>query len=402
MKIYLRIVILGIITLNWTLPVSGQSMYSNHKQLSQKLSTLGKDYPGQCKVSSLIKTDGGKDIWLVTIGSGDTDNKPAVAIVGGVQGNYILGTELATGIAEAILKNSGEAGIRDLLEKITFYILPDVSPDAREQFFNGQKYERSINARSTDDDRDFTSDEDPFEDLNSDGYITLIRIKDPSGRFIESSEDKRIMVQADLSKGETGGYLVYSEGFDNDDDGKYNEDAEGGVNFNRNLTFNYEEFGTNAGLYPVSEPETKAVMDFLFDRFNIYTVFTFGPQDNLGQPMKSDRPERAGSDQLQQQSQGPEQARMRMNRKFSSILKTDEIINKFVSDKYHDITGAKGAPVSETTPGNFMDWVYFHYGRYSFSTPGWWFPVEKEKNSEASYLKYAEKKGIKDEFISVD
>src|SRR5512140_1348957 len=176
MKIYLRILILGIFTLNWSLPVSGQSLYSNHKQLSQNISTLEKNYPALCKVSSLIKTAGGKDIWLVTIGSGDTDSKPAVAIVGSVQGNYILGTELATGIAEDILKNSGEAGIRDLLDKITFYILPDVSPDAREQFFNGQKYERSINSRSTDDDRDFTFDEDPYEDLNSDGYITLIRI----------------------------------------------------------------------------------------------------------------------------------------------------------------------------------------------------------------------------------
>ena len=37
-------------------------------------------------------------------------------------------------------------------------------------------------------------------------------------------------------------------------------------------------------LHPVSEPETKAVADFLFDQFNIYAVFTFGPQDNLGQP----------------------------------------------------------------------------------------------------------------------
>ena len=45
------------------------------------------------------------------------------------------------------------------------------------------------------------------------------------------------------------------------------------MSFNQNFTFNYEEFGVNAGLHPVSEPETKAVADFLFDRFNIYAVF---------------------------------------------------------------------------------------------------------------------------------
>jgi len=32
------------------------------------------------------------------------------------------------------------------------------------------KFERSINSRTTDDDRDFIFDEDPYEDLNKDGY----------------------------------------------------------------------------------------------------------------------------------------------------------------------------------------------------------------------------------------
>ena len=58
----------------------------------------------------------------------------------------------------------------------------------------------------------------------------------------------------------------------------------------------------NAGLHPVSEPETKAVADFLFDRFNIYAVFTFGPQDNLGQPLKSS--ERADDSFILQKQSG--------------------------------------------------------------------------------------------------
>ena len=134
--------------------------------------------------------------------------------------------------------------------------------------------------------RDFVFDEDGYEDLNKDGLITLIRVKDPAGKFIKSNEDERIMVEADISKGQSGNYLVYSEGIDNDKDGSFNEDGPGGVDFNRNFTFNYESFGPEAGMYPVSEPETKAVADFLFDRFNIYSVFIFGPQDNLGEPSK--------------------------------------------------------------------------------------------------------------------
>lgn len=392
-KLYLAITVIFIITLQ-----SLKCQYHNSSQIAQKLEVLGKQYSELCSVKPIIKTLSGNNIWLITIGSGVKDSKPGVAIVGGVDGKYLLGTELAIGFAEKILKNSSEDAVKELLDKITFYILPDVNPDASVQFFSNLKYERDQNSRPIDDDRDFMIDEDPYEDLNKDGLITLIRIKDPAGKYIECEEDKRVMVASDLSKGQTGEYLVYSEGIDNDKDGQFNEDLPGGVNFNHNLTFNYEAFGQNSGPYPVSESETKAVLDFLYDHFNIYTVFSYGPQDNLGQPMKGS--ERQAPQQAPSQNQFPEQEMMRRERtKITSILKSDEDINKLVSEKYHELTGAKGTPVFSADPGNFMEWAYFHYGRYSFSTPGWWFPVEKGKNNEAAFLKFAEKNNFKDYFV---
>jgi hypothetical protein len=398
MKIHSGILVLAVIGMFMAPLTSAMGQYQDHSQISKKIETLSRQYPDLCSVKSLVKTATGKDIWLITIGTGTRDSKPGVAVVGGVDGKYLIGRELALGFADSILKNSSENDIRELLTKITFYVIPDVSPDASDQYFSGLKYERSQNSRTTDEDRDFLYDEDPYEDLNKDGLITLIRIKDPAGNFIESDEDKRVMVTADISKGQTGSYLVYSEGTDNDKDGRFNEDGAGGVNFNRNLTYNYEEFGPNAGLYPVSEPETRAVVDFLYDRFNIYMVFSFGPQDNLGQPMKAS--ERPGTTQDQAQNQSPEQGMMRRERgRITSILKTDELINKLVSDKYHEITGFKGAPPSISEQGNFMEWAYFHYGRYSFSTPGWWLVVEKGKSAEAAFLKFADKINMKDAFV---
>jgi hypothetical protein len=392
-----RILILVFIVMFMaSFPVMGQ--YHDHAAISRKAAELARQYPDLCSAKSLVKTAGGKEVWLITIGTGAKDSKPGVAIVGGLDGKYILGRELAIGIAENILSSSTENNIRELLAKITFYIFPDVSPDASDQFFSGLKYERNLNSRTTDDDRDFLFDEDPCEDLNKDGLITLIRIKDPAGNFVESDEDKRVMITADISKGQTGNYFVYSEGIDNDKDGRFNEDGAGGINFNHNLTYNYEEFGPNSGLYPVSEPETRAVVDFLYDRFNIFMVFAFGPQDNLGQPLKAS--ERPGSGQGQVQNQPAVQGMMRReSRKITSVQKTDELINKLVSDKYHEITGLKGTPPSGSDPGNFMEWAYFHYGRYSFSSPGWWLSADKGKSIEASFLKFAEKAGLKDAFI---
>jgi len=397
-RTYSGIIITALISAFQTLPVAGQNQYLNYQQMSQKIDGFGRQYRDLCIVKSLAKTGANKDIWLISIGTEPRDNKPGIAIVGGVEGNYLLGRELALGFAGKILSSASEPAIRELLNKITFYVLPDVSPDATDQYFSGLKYERKLNSRSTDDDRDFVSDEDPCEDLNKDGFISLIRIQDPSGKYTESEEDKRIMVEADLSKGQTGGYLVYSEGIDNDKDGSFNEDGAGGVNFNNNFSYNYEQFAPGSGLYPVSEPETRAVADFLFDRFNIYAVFTFGPQDNLGQPMKAS--EQPASTQAPAQDQGPFQGPpMRERGKITSILKTDEMINKLVSDKYHEITGIKGAPPAKPAHGNFTEWAYYHYGRYSFGTPGWWFPAEKGKNAEVAFLKYAAKNKLNDMFI---
>jgi hypothetical protein len=349
-----------------------QYQYNDYNAISSKLRSLSTEYPKLCSLKSLVKTAGGKEIWMLSIGTGEKDSKPGIAVFGGVEGNHILGRELALGFASSLLKESSGEEITALLGKVTFYVFPDVSPDASAQFFSDLKYVRTGNARSTDDDRDFVYDEDGNEDLNKDGLITLMRIKDPAGKFIKSSEDERVMVEADPSKGQIGQYLVYSEGTDNDGDGLFNEDGPGGVDFNRNFTFNYEFFGVQAGMYPVSEPETKAVADFLFDRFNIFSVFTFGPQDNLGQPMKAET--------------GSEKSGV-----IKTVMKEDEPVNRLISDKYHEITGVTGAPVPTDSRGNFMEWAYFHYGRYSFGTPAWWFPVEKDKNAQAAFLKYVAK-----------
>jgi len=360
--------------------LQAQKSYKTYSELTQMVQSLASANSDICSVRSLVRTAGGKDIWLIIIGSGKTDEKPGIAVFGGVDGRYILSRELALGFATSLLRDSRDEEIKKLLAKVTFYVFPDVSPDASAQYFASLKYERSCNVRPTDDDRDFSTDEDGFEDMNGDGLITQLRIADPSGKYIKSPDDDRIMVEADLSKGQTGQYLLYSEGTDNDHDGQFNEDGPGGVSFNRNFSFNYEFFGISAGQYQVSEPETKAVADFLFDRFNIFAVITFGPQDNLAQPARS-----ASSDEKSQAGK--------------SVTKEDEIINKAVSDCYNECTGIKGTPPEITGRGDFMEWAYFHYGRYSFGTPAWWFPAEKDKNLQAEFLKYAKNSGKENLFV---
>jgi hypothetical protein len=158
MKLILKLTALSLISILWVYQLPGQTQYSDFKSMSQKVARLASDFPSLCSVKSIAKTAGGKDIWAISIGSGERDSKPGIAVVGGVDGGYILSRELALGFAENILKGSSEPSIKDLLATISFYIFPDVSPDASSQYFAPLKYERSVNARSTDDDRDFITD----------------------------------------------------------------------------------------------------------------------------------------------------------------------------------------------------------------------------------------------------
>ena len=155
MKIPIRFLILPIVFCIGCLQLSAQNQYSNFRTMSQKIDALTREYPSLCSAKSIVKTAGGKDIWVLTIGTGDKDNKPGIAVFGGVEGSHLLGKELALGFAESLLKESSSTEIKELLDKITFYVFPDVSPDATEQFFSDLKYERTVNSRSTDDDRDF-------------------------------------------------------------------------------------------------------------------------------------------------------------------------------------------------------------------------------------------------------
>jgi hypothetical protein len=364
--------------------------YRNHAQLSQKLKSLESSSGGTAKLQSITKTAGGKDIWMMEIGLGDRANHPAVALVGGVEGSHIISQEIAVGFIEKLLAGAQKDSIKNLLNTTTFYVFPNMSPDATEQYFGALKYERSGNAFSTDDDRDGKTNEDPYEDLNGDGMITIIRVEDATGKWKTHTADPRVMIMANGEKGERGIYSLYTEGVDNDKDGAFNEDGEGGVHFNKNLSFDPPYFTPGAGEHPVSEPESRALLDLLHERSNVFAVVTIGPANNLAEPWKFDRTKTT-------------------IRIINGILENDAKVNKMVSDLYKKNVNTKDAPAASASKGDFMQWAYFHYARLSFSTPGWWAPkfeipkdstaakkykVNDDKNTDVDFLRWAEKEGL--------
>lgn len=387
-KVLFSLSILGMFALCQPWQLSAQNNYSDYDQLTQQLEQLESEYSDYADLQSLTTTLDGKNVWMLTLGSGDVKNHPAVAIVGGAKGSHLLGSELSLRFAENILSRSSEDSIRSLLESTTFYIIPRLNPDATEQLFADLKYARDRNAKATDEDRDGAVNEDGFEDLNGDGLITMMRVEDQAGKWMLHSKDNRVMVRADINDGQKGSYHLYTEGRDNDSDGEFNEDGEGGVNLNKNFTFDYPYFTPGAGEHMASEKENRALMDFLYEEgWNVFAVISFGPANNLSEPVTFNR-------------------RDVEKRVTSSWYQEDVAINRYISELYNESTTLEDAPKVEGQSGDLFQWAYFHYGRFSFSTPAWWTPAvtdsadEKQsfQNAEAEYLSWAEKNNV-DAFV---
>ena len=346
--------------------------YANEAAFQERLKKL--DESDLARVTSLGKTVGGREVSLITLGSGDIENRPAILIVGNVQAAQVVGSEAVLRMAERLVAQAAtDDKIKRLLGERTLYLLPQPSPDATAKCFVGPFREPQGNATITDDDRDGERGEDPPEDLNGDGWITIMRIEDTAGEYIPHPDDPRVLIRAEPTKNERGKYRVLTEGRDNDGDEKWNEDAGDGVAFNRNFTFNYPAFKSGAGPNQVSEIETRAIADFCFDHPHISSVWTITPEDNLLQPWKADG--------------AKDKARIR-----TTILSGDAAYQDYLAGLYQKLREPKGLPGSPGGEGSYSEWGYFHYGRWSYASRFWWIPPVEVKPAEGEKEKKSEEK----------
>jgi hypothetical protein len=204
--------------------------------------------------------------------TGSHDSKPAMYIDSNIHGNETQGTEIILVTIWYLLRNYGaEPWVTDLVDTRTFYFIPVVNPDARFLWFDRANNPHSLrqNLKPFDNDRDGRLDEDAPNDLNGDHVITSMRQKDPNGDWVLSA-DKRLMERK--KPGQPGEYRMWrTEGIDDDGDGRINEDDLGGVDLNRNFPVGWRQRYQQygAGEYPCSEPEVRTCVDFLLARPNI-------------------------------------------------------------------------------------------------------------------------------------
>ncbi len=270
--------------------------YYNYDEVNEALQALNKAYPEMTKLEIVGKSEEGREIYALTINNsktGEASAKPGVYVDGNIHGNEIQAGEVCLYYANMLLTKYGEnEKVTKAVDRNAHYILPVVNVDGRFHFFEDAhtpSSSRSIRIPK-DDDNDGLFDEDAPDDLDGDGSITQMRIKDPNGDYKADPDDPRILVR--VEPGKKGEYtLLGTEGIDNDNDGKLNEDAEGYLDPNRDWGYNWmpRYVQSGAGNYPFSGVGIKAVSEYIMNRPNIIVAFSFHNSGGMWLRVPSDK-----------------------------------------------------------------------------------------------------------------
>jgi hypothetical protein len=247
--------------------------YYEYPELQSYLKDMHEAYPQLTKLKSMCKSLMGRDVWMLIINNPETgppEEKPGYFI------NQIHSSEVIASMSSVytiwyLLENYGkDKTVTELVDNLVWYIVPRLDVDGAEAYLTGKPAGKD--PRPVDNDGDLLFDEDPPEDVDGDGFIVQMRKKDPEGTMKISEKDPRVMIRK--GPDEVGGtyYRTYTEGFDNDSDGRINEDSfRTRFLSNRNYPGNWRPpaIQGGGGNYPLEETITRAEVDFVFNHPNI-------------------------------------------------------------------------------------------------------------------------------------
>ncbi|NDP42576.1 MAG: carboxypeptidase [Aromatoleum sp.] len=264
------------------MPAIAFDRFYRYAELSTLLKAFASEYPHLVSLESIGKSHEGRDIWVVTVtsaASGAAADKPAFWVDGNIHATEVAASAANLYFLHTLVTQYGnDADVTRALDGRAFYVCPRINPDGAEwALADKPKWIRS----ST---RPYPYDEDELEgltveDIDGNGKILQMRIADPNGLWKDHPEQPGLMVRRDPTEVDGRYYRILPEGTLDDWDGytlrvKRNRQ---GLDLNRNFPGNwrqeFEQLG--AGPYPASEPEVRAVVEFLTAHTNITGATTF-------------------------------------------------------------------------------------------------------------------------------
>jgi len=369
-SLFLGLVLLAFLGVGYPQPEKVQLTYDHYHsydEMREILQKLEKAYPELIKVRQIGQSFEGRNLMMAEVTNyrtGSGDKKTGFYIDGNIHAGEVTGTETALHTLWCLVSRYGSDKIvTDLLDHLVFYILPKVNPDGSEFYLHNAEWIRG-NIRPFDDDGDGRMDEDPANDLDKDGEITQMRVSDPTGSWKIDPKDPRNMVKREPWEREGQFFKIYSEGIDDDNDGNFNEDGTGGLDLNRNFPalWNPEFIQKAAGPYPISEPETKAVVKFILEHPNIGVIINYHTAGRLLYIPTGENPRQKKSN------------------------KEDKEIFELLGSKYTDIVGGPVKLAGYRLSGMFIVWGYQHTGAIALLPELW--RMGKDYNNDGQIDSY--------------
>jgi murein tripeptide amidase MpaA len=264
------------------LPTPNFAEFLRHEPLTQLLFSYAESFPNLVSLRSIGKSHEGRDLWLLVLtntATGADVDKPAFWVDGNIHAAELTASTTCLYYLHQLVSQHGvDAAITQLLDTRVIYMVPRLNPDGAELALA----DRPRHIRSST--RPYPFDEEPvdgltIEDVDGDGRILTMRVPDPHGGWKKHAAEPRLMVPRE--PGEFGGeyFRLIPEGFIKNHDGlivNVNKDREG-LDLNRNFpgSWRQEHEQVGAGPYPTSEPEVRAMVDFIVQHPNIGAAISF-------------------------------------------------------------------------------------------------------------------------------
>jgi murein tripeptide amidase MpaA len=255
--------------------------YYNYAQLTERLAALAGRYPNIMRLEVLGRSHEGREIPLVVLtnaATGPDTDKPAFWVDANIHATELTASMAALYFVKKLVEGYGsDPKITRVLDEQVVYAAPRLNPDGAELALA----ERPRYVRSGTRPYPFAEQQDGLyaEDIDGDGRILQMRITDPTGDWKVSDRDPRMMVKR--GPDEEGGvyYRLFPEGLIENYDGHLISMAPAlqGLDFNRNFPGAWRPEGEQrgAGDFPGSEPEIRAVIEFMAKHPHVYGALTF-------------------------------------------------------------------------------------------------------------------------------
>ncbi len=341
--------------------------YHTNQEVRDFLQACVSEYPDLCRIECIGKTREGRDLLVLEITNRKTGpgiDKPAISTDANIHAGEITGCEVVLYTIKHILENYGkDERVTTLVDTRTFYFIPRVAWDGAAFYMETPHMVRSSPHPWPFPEEEV--DEKPGlypEDIDGNGKILTMRVKDPDGAWVVSEKDPRLMVRRKAD--DMGGpgktyYNVYGEGLIRDYDpdlpikrapNKY------GLDFNRQFPTNWSvrTRQPGSGEFPFAESETKAMGDFYLSHPNIVASMAYHTSGGMIL-----RPLAGARDSA-------------MDRRDLALYKTAGAIGQEITG-YRCISLFEGFTFDPSRPqvGSAMEYVYDTLGIYAFATELW-------------------------------